>query len=360
MKDRRSCVTIGRVGNSLLCGVLAVGLVVLCLSSPPGVGAAQGDRGATGEGAQGRRVVKGQDPAKFVILFLVEGVEQRSLKTGPMPNLNRLAADGAVTWSAQNPTPTLRLPTVASILTGLPMDKHGITWDEFDFARGYPRAPSVFDYIDVSGGRDTAVFFMDESLYQLARPEPYIDYQVCGPLRPECSSDTLLRYIRDYMIKGASGEGYGRRILSLPHLLVVHLPEAAWAGQRSGWDSTAHRQALQKVDGAIGGVLTIYRDLGLLDDTTMFVMSLNGEGETVSPKNGKAGTNVMWIASGHGIKAGHTIEEPVFLMDTGATVMRTFGLETYTEWESRPIDEVFAGSGAVAARGPAGRVSHGR
>jgi hypothetical protein len=31
----------------------------------------------------------------------------------------------------------------------------------------------------------------------------------------------------------------------------------------------------------------------------------------------------------------------VSIIDTGATVMRTLGLETHTEWDSRPVEEIF-------------------
>src|SRR5439155_14809239 len=108
-------------------------------------------------------------PTEHVILFVLEGFGQDSLKGGRMPTLSRLIKEGAVTWSATAVKPALRLPTMASLITGLPVEKHGITWNTFEFSRGYPRAPSVFDYLDLSGGRDSAIFFMDESLYQLAR-----------------------------------------------------------------------------------------------------------------------------------------------------------------------------------------------
>jgi hypothetical protein len=156
-------------------------------------------------------------PSEHVILFVLEGFGQDSLKGGTMPTLNRLVKEGAVTWSATAVKPALRLPTMASLITGMPVEKHGITWNTFEFSRGYPRAPSVFDYLDLSGGRDSAIFLMDESLYQLARPEPYTDYQMCGPLKPECSTERIVSYIRQYFKKAASGHGYGHAILSLPH-----------------------------------------------------------------------------------------------------------------------------------------------
>src|SRR5262245_20403506 len=83
---------------------------------------------------------------EHVILFVLEGFGQDSLKGGTMPTMSKLVKDGSVTWSATGVKPALRLPTMASIITGVPVEKHGINWNSFEFSRGYPRAPSVFDY----------------------------------------------------------------------------------------------------------------------------------------------------------------------------------------------------------------------
>jgi predicted AlkP superfamily pyrophosphatase or phosphodiesterase len=301
---------------------------------------------------------------EHLILFVLEGFGQESLKTGGMPVLSRLVKDGSVTWSATAVSPPLRLPTMASLLTGMPVEQHGVTWNAFDFIRGYPRPPTVFDYLDLSGGKDSAIFFMDESLYQLAKPEPYTDYQMCGPLKPECNPATMVGYIREYFRKANSGHGYGHAILSLPHLLVVHLPQPGRVGQSDGWKSAAYRDALKSVDAAIGAVLDLYKELDLLKKTTIFVTSLspygaslsengtsNGSGAHPSPdpgaasqskhEGGAAAPKVPWIASGASIKAGHTIHQPVSIIDTGATLMRALGLETHTEWQSHSVDEIF-------------------
>src|SRR5262250_2357958 len=262
-------------------------------------------------------------PTEHVILFVLEGFGQNSLKSGTMPTLSRLIKKGAVTWSATAVKPALRLPTMASLITGMPVEKHGITWNTFEFSRGYPRAPSVFDYLDLSGGRDSAIFFMDESLYQLARPEPYTDYQMCGPLKPECSTERIVSYIRQYFQKASSGHGYGHAILSLPHFLVVHLPEAGRVGASNGWTSKEYRDALRTVDKAMNSVLEIYQEQMLTKRTTVFVTSLSAEGRDASLEQTDAAVPVVpWIASGLGIKPGHTIHQPVSILDTGATVMR--------------------------------------
>lgn len=287
---------------------------------------------------------------EHVILFVLEGFGQDSLKGGTMPTMSKLIKDGSVTWSATGVKPALRLPTMASIITGVPVEKHGINWNSFEFSRGYPRAPSVFDYLDLSGGRDSAIFFMDESLYQLARPEPYTDYQMCGPLKPECSPDRIVSYIQQYFKKATSGHGYGHAILSLPHFLVVHLPEAGRVGASRGWSSKEYREALRTVDKAMNSVLEIYKSEGLIKRTTVFVTSLSAEGADASgEQTANAAPILPWIASGVGIKQGHAIHQPVSILDTGATVMRTLGLQTHTEWESRPVEEIFRYAFVAAA-----------
>lgn len=294
--------------------------------------------------------------AEHVILFVLEGLDQESLRGGAMPTLSKLVKGGAVTWSASGVNPALRLPTMASVVTGMPVEKHGITWNYFELSRGYPRAPSLFDYLDLSGGRDSAIFYMDESLYQLARPEPYTDYQLCGTLRPECSSGKLVVYIQQYFQKAASGHGYGHAILALPHLLVVHLPEAGRAGVAHGWNSKAYRDGSRAVDAAIRSVLDLFKQYKLSDRTTVIITALSGKGANPGADMPSTDSPVVpWIASGVGIKPGQVIRQPVSIIDTGATVMRILGLETHTEWDSKVVEEIFLTTAATSSTSPTGK-----
>jgi len=294
-------------------------------------------------------------PSEHVILFVLEGVGQDSVKSGAMPTLGKLVKDGAVTWSATGVKPALRLPTMASLVTGMPVEKHGITWNFFEISRGYSRSPSLFDYLDLSGGRDSAIFYMDESLYQLARPEPYTDHQLCGALRPECNSAKITAYIQQYFEKATSGHGYGHAILSLPHLLVVHLPEAGRTGVAHGWTSKEYRHGLQAVDGTIRSVLDLFKQYKLSDRTTVIVTALSAKGSDPGAENPTTDSPVLpWIVSGPGIKPGHLIRQPISIIDTGATVMRILRLETHTEWDSKPVEEIFQAvpSATLAAEKP--------
>ena len=300
-----------------------------------------------------REATLSKSGTEHVILFVLEGFGQESLKSGAMPVLSKLIKEGSVTWSASGVKPALRLPTMASLVTGMPVEKHGITWNFFEFSRGYPRYPSLFDYLDLSGGRDSAIFYMDESLYQLAKPEPYTDYQLCGALRPECGSQKLVAYIQQYLQKATSGHGYGHAIPSLPHLLVVHLPEAGRAGVTHGWSSKEYQEALRTVDGAMKSVMDLFKEHSLLNRTAVVVTALSGKGTDPGAETPTTDSPVVpWIVSGTGIKHGQLIRQPVSIIDTGATVMKILKLETHTEWESKAVEEIFETAAATPTARP--------
>ena len=291
--------------------------------------------------------------AEHIILVVMEGIKSSSIQDGATPNLARLSKEGAVNWSAQSITPPLTVPAMASLLTGLQVEKHRVTaeWETYDFARAFMRSPTVFDYMDLAGGKDTGVFLMDERLYQLVRPEIYVDSQVCGYTKPQCTPETASIYIKDFLEKVTSEKGYGFRLFGMPNLLLVHLPTAAKVGQKYGWDSPKYFAALTSIDTAVDKIIQTYKELGVLDKTMVIITGLNS-GPLHIPKDGakpvsasattpELDNTIPWIAWGANIKKNHPIAQSVSLLDTGATIMYALGLETHTEWDSHVIDGIF-------------------
>lgn len=287
--------------------------------------------------------------AEHVIVFALEGIGNGSIQGGTMPVLNRMSREGSVSWSATSISPALTVPAMASLVTGLPVEKHQITqeWETYDFSRAFLRAPTLFDYMDLAGGRDTAIFWMDERFYQLARPEIYIDAQMCGQSKPNCQPEAMVEYIHDYLRKVTSERGHGFRLFTVPHLLLVHFPTAAHAGLKNGWDSQAYRQAREAVDTAIGRIVSLYQEFGALTTTMVLVTGLSpgNHGSTEGPGSSmgafKGSMTVPFIAWGANIKSGYHIKNPVSILDTSATVLQALGLETHTEWDSHAIEEIF-------------------
>ncbi len=320
------------MGSSVIAIVL-LGLSALGFSVPPPVAAATPTQ------------------ADHVLLFVLEGVGSEVIGKGDhglMPVVHKLAKEGAVTWSAHSVSPPLTVPAMASLLTGLPVNRHRVNqeWETYDFSRSFLRPPTMFDYLDLAGGVDTALFIMDERFYQLARPEIYVDMQTCGKSKPQCHPATLVEYIKDYLKKVTSEGGYNFRIFAVPGLLVAHLPEPADVAQKRGWDSEPYRAALRAVDTAIADVIAIYRDHGVLDKTMVIVTGLKGPGAPHESNADMAAGSpqqslVPWLAWGANVKPEYAITRPVSIMDTGATVMEALGLETHTEWDSRTLTDIF-------------------
>lgn len=285
-----------------------------------------------------------------VLLFVLEGVNNEAIQANNMPVLKRLAKEGAAQLDAQSISPPLTVPAMATLLTGVSVAKHRVNheWEKYDFSRSFLRSPTMFDYLDLAGGVDTALFIMDERFYQLSRPEIYVDMQTCGKAKPQCNPGTVVGHIEDYLKKVTSRGGFGFRLFTVPGLLVAHLPAPLDAAKKRGWDSKAYKKALASVDKAIGDVMEIYQVHKVLDDTMVVVTGLNGHGTAKSGhENGSSGAkdhqgvSVPWIAWGANVKSGHAIKANVSIMDTGATVMEALGLETHTEWESKALNEIF-------------------
>ncbi len=283
--------------------------------------------------------------ADHVLLFVLEGVDNDVIQNGTMPVLRKLAQEGAVTWKAQSVSP-YTVPSMASLLTGLPVKRHRVNqdWETYDFSRSFLRSPTMFDYLDLAGGVDTALFIMDERFYQLSRPEIYVDLQTCGKAKPQCNPSTLVDYIDDYLKKVTSPGGFNFRIFKIPGLLVAHLPEAADVARKRGWESRQYAQALKTVDTAVADAMKLYEKYGVLDKTMVMVIGLKGA-ETPQASNAKMGTSrqspIPWLAWGVNVKPGYTIADQVSIMDVGATVLEALGLETHTEWESRALTDMF-------------------
>ncbi len=288
-------------------------------------------------------------PADHIVLVVLEGVKPSNIQNGAMPILAKLAREGAVTWSAQSITPPLTVSAMASLLTGLPVAKHRVTaeWETYDFARSFMRSPTVFDYMDLAGGADTGVFLMDERLYQLVRPEIYVDSQVCGYTKPQCTPETVSVFIQDFLQKVTSQGGYGFRLFGVPNLLLAHFPTAARIGKKYGWDSPKYSAEITSIDNAIDQIMKNYEEIGVLDRTIFIVTGLNSgplyplakkvkKGETVA-----LAPTVPLIAWGTNVKKHHAISQPVSLLDAGATIMYALGLETHTEWDSHAVKEIF-------------------
>lgn len=275
--------------------------------------------------------------ADNVVIILVDGLRPDALKQAKVPNVDSLIKRGASTMKAQTVTPSLTLPAVTSMLTGLTVEQHGVDWNEYEPMRGYLKAPTLFEIASFNGSKWGSMFITKEKLLYLAKPDRRLILQVCSVNEQGCHAQKVAADVITVYRQASDS--------TKPALFFIHLPDADLAGHAQGWMSKPYLKAVEDCDRAIGTILKGFKELGLYDRTTFIVTADHGGHETTHGTNSPEDMTIPWIAAGPGIKAGYAIKEQVSVVDTPATVMRAFGLsDYYVEWKSRSVEEIFEGA----------------
>jgi predicted AlkP superfamily pyrophosphatase or phosphodiesterase len=272
--------------------------------------------------------------ADNVVLIVVDGFRPDAIRQAKVPNIQGFIKSGCSTMKAQTVVPSLSLPAVTSMLTGLPVEQHGITWNEYEPMRGFLKAPTVFEIASFAAGKLGAVFLNKEKLLHVAKPDRGLLVQVCSVSDPTCNAQKIASSVMTAYKTSTEGK---------PSLFLIHFADPDSAGHEKGWMSRSYMQALESTDRAIGTIMKGFHELGLYKRTTFIITSDHGGHDKTHGTTSVEDMTIPWIASGPGIKSGCEIKSPVSLLDTAATIMRAIGLtEYYVEWSSRPIMEIFA------------------
>ncbi len=282
--------------------------------------------------------------ADNVVLIMVDGLRPDALKQAKAPALEGLIKRGSFTLKAQTVTPSLTLPAFTSMLTGLPVEAHGVDWNDYEPQRGYLKAPTVFEIATFNGSKWGAAFIQKEKLLHATKQDRRLALHVCSVNEPGCTAKKIAAdVINAYKTSTDSTK---------PALFLIHFAEADTAGHAEGWMSKPYLKAVEDIDRAIGALIKGFKELGLYERTTFIVSADHGGHGTTHGTAAPEDMTIPWIAAGPGIKAGHEIKQPVSLMDTPATVMRAFGIsDYYVEWKSRSVEEMFEVGKAAAGTG---------
>lgn len=282
--------------------------------------------------------------ADNIVIIMVDGLRPDALKQARTPNLDGLIKRGASTMRAQTVEPSLTLPAFASMMSGLPVDQHGVDWNEYDPPRGFIKSPTLFEIASFNGSKWGAAFLNKEKLLHVTKQDRLLLLSVCSMSEPGCTA----KKIADDVILSYKTATEGK-----PSLFVIQLADVDTAGHNDGWMSKPYLRAIEDVDRAIGVLLKGFKDLGLYERTAFIVTADHGGHAKTHGTAMPEDMTIPWIAAGPGIKTGYDIKQPVSLIDTAATVMRAFGItDYYVEWKSRVIEEVFvAGASAPSGAG---------
>ena len=270
-----------------------------------------------------------------VIVISIDGLRPDAIERFGAKRLQRMLREGAWSLEAQTIYPSKTLPSHTSMLTGVPPEVHGVTWnsDETD-VRGVVEVTTVFEAAK-QAGLSTAAFFSKSKFHHLQKPGTLDHTQAPDGWVHLLASQTVedvVRYLK----------------FERPNLLFVHIAEPDYAGHTVGWMSGIYGWAVRRADAAVGEVLAAAdRAYGRGNYTVVVTADHGGHGRDHGSADPRDMT-IPWIAWGKGVRPGQ-LPPGIRTMDTAATALWLLGVPIPEGWTGKPMAAAFDDAARRAA-----------
>lgn len=284
----------------------------------------------------------------FIISF--DGGKPAVIAESEMPTIKKLAAEGAVTWTAQTIFPSKTLPSHTSMLTGLGPAKHHVLWNNFEPERGKILAPTVFTIAKKADPKiSTAMFAGKMKFHHLWQTGSLDMFDFKGPQTdtPEAAgaSEAALeieKSVNPAQTVAKSAAAY--IVAKKPNLCFIHFPDPDSAGHKSGWGSPEQKEAFKVSDQALSQVVKALQTAGIADSSVIIISADHGGHGKTHGENIPDDMNIPWLAWGKGVKKGFAITQPVTTYDSTATALWLLGLPLPAELDGKPVKQAFTGN----------------
>ena len=292
--------------------------------------------------ATGSGFVMAAPRAEHVFIISLDGAKPAVVKESEVPVINKLTAEGAVTWEASTIFPSKTLPSHTSMLTGVGPDKHQVLWNDYMPIRGPVKVPTVFSLLRAKEpGAVTAMFvgkvkfrhlWLKDSLDMFDYGGPQTDSPVAGT--PELEKSKVPS-------QGVAKQAAPWIKEHKPRLAFIHLTDADSAGHASGWGSPEQKEALKVTDQALGQVIQAIKDAGIADSSVVIVTADHGGHDKTHGLDIPDDMHIPWIAWGKGVKKNFTITAPVTTFDSAATALWLLDVPLPAAFDGKPVTSAF-------------------
>jgi len=263
-------------------------------------------------------------PKPMVVIITIDGLRPDSLSVERTPNILDMAGRGTACWQAQTVFPPITLPSHASMLTGYLPSVHGLTWGDYQPARGNSKVPTIFSYARAAGLR-TAMVVGKDKLNHLNLAGSLDAYELVAG-----GDEVVVNHAIVQIMAGAD-------------LLLTHLPDVDVSGHASGWMSAAYLQQVAEADQAV------QRLLNAIPPRATVILTADHGG--LGPTHGVNRTQDMtipWIIEGPDIVENHIVARTISTMDTAATALDVLGLKLAAGATGKPVIEAFKPQSSAA------------
>lgn len=268
--------------------------------------------------------VAAEPEIQHVLIISIDGLRPDALFLAEAPRLDDLITRGAYSPDAQTISVSVTLPSHASMLSGMPPEKHGIKWGLPYIGWPGMNGPTLFS-VAHDAGLSTAMIFGKDKLNYIAIPNS-VDQIIGqdGVHDPE---------IKDQALK-VIGAG-------LPHVLFIHFPDVDRVGHKYGWMSDNQLYAVAYVDGLIGEIVAELEQRGYLERTLLIITADHGGHGFDHGDDSPLDRTIPWLAVGPGVPAGLSLSQRIYTYDTAATAAYALDLPLPEIWDGRPVLEIF-------------------
>jgi len=249
-----------------------------------------------------------------VVLFMVDGMRPDGLELANTPVMDDIMAQGTFSLKAQTTFPSVTLPCHASLIFGVPPERHGIltnTW-----VPQVRPVPGLFDVLH-SAGKVAASFYNWEQLRDLSSPGSLaISLMLRNMESPNRLADWEL-----------TQQGLGWLTTHDFDFAFFYLGNTDVIGHDTGWMSESYLVAIQEADRCIASVMET-----LPGETCYIVMADHGGHQRMHGTHLEADMRIPVLARGPGIKEGYQLDDDVSILDIAPTILQMLGVAVPKEW----------------------------
>ena len=301
--------------------VLSAVALSACTTARPNTEPSIMQQGAPAKATRGR-------VTDHVIVISIDGLRPDAIAKFQARTLERLMARGRYSLTAQTIAISNTLPSHTSMLTGVDVDQHKITWNKDrsgDF--GHVDVPTVFG-LARDAGYTTAAFYSKSKFHHIDAPETI--HHVRGP--------------KGGVIPWNSGKVTDEVVAHLmkarPNLTFVHLADADFAGHNFGWMDHTYGMAVREADAAVARILTAADKAYGAGNYTVLVTSDHGGHKKGHGTTDPVDTTIPWIVWGAGVQPGDSLSG-IRTMDTAATVLWMLNIAAPSNLVGKPVTGAF-------------------
>lgn len=292
------------------------------------------------------KISSAADPSRTVVIVSWDGgkpsVIRQLVIEGKLPTVKALLSEGSYSWTAKTIVPSSTLPSHTSMVTGVTVQKHGVTWnDRFREEEGYVKVPTIFE-LAKGAGLKTAMVVSKSKLRQFAKPKTLDTEEVV-------SGDALRVAEKAVQVL----------MQTKPNLLFVHFSDPDSAGHRYGWGnerknvppSQEFLEALQRCDEATGRIVGVLKRNGRWRQTLLILTADHGGHDKTHGSADPEDVLIPWIAAGGLAAKKGELRREIRIMDTAATALAALKVQPPSDWDGKPVWEALQSDGEAAMGG---------